>query len=444
MSIENARGRLDSWKSIATHFGRGERTVRRWEAELGLPVRRMPGSAKGRVFAMVDELEAWRTGVSPAALEAVPGSEELLDVSPSARSAPPASAALDRRPRALVGVAIALTAAAVAGWWAVRSAAKPANAAPPFAAEKLYVEGTDAWTQRTPVSLSTALDDFNAAIRLDPDYAQAWLGLAKTYNLMREYTFMPEAQAYPLARNAARKALSLDDRLAEGHAALAFVDYWGFWKAEDAAREYRRAIVLDPSSATAHHWYATFLLNRRESAAAVAEIDRAAALDPSSEAIQADRGYILFNAGMKAEGLAMLSALDSRDPGFPSTHLYLSRLDLELGRDPDFLREASLAARTTNEAPGVEAARRGFETGGRAGMLRAMLADSLARFQSGSGSAIDVADAYARAGQPGAALQWLAKSVERREPGFVTVEGNRDYDAIRDTPTFRALSARIG
>ncbi len=118
-------------------------------------------------------------------------------------------------------------------------------------------------------------------------------------------------------------------------------------------------------------------------------------------------------------------------------------MNLTLGRDADFLREAALAARTTNLTPDVEAARRGLETGGREGMLRALLEQTLARYQSGSGSAIEVADAYARAGQPAAALPWLAKSVQRREPGFVSIENNRDYDPIRRSPAFAALAAKI-
>ena len=107
--------------------------------------------------------------------------------------------------------------------------------------------------------MNKSVDYFTQAIVHDPNYAPAYVGLANSYNLLREYTLMPASEAYPRALAAARRAVELDDQSSEAHASLAFALYYGTWDAAGAEREFRRAIELNPNSAVAHHWYATYL-----------------------------------------------------------------------------------------------------------------------------------------------------------------------------------------
>jgi len=86
----------------------------------------------------------------------------------------------------------------------------------------------------------------------DPSYAPAYVGLADSYNLLREYSAMPASEAYPRALAAAKKAVELDDSSSEAHASLAFVSFFGMWDFADGEREFRRAIALDPYFALAH------------------------------------------------------------------------------------------------------------------------------------------------------------------------------------------------
>ena len=106
---------------------------------------------------------------------------------------------------------------------------------------------------QAPESLNRALDDFTQSIVRDSNYAPAYVGLANCYNLLREYTLMPATEAYPGAMAAAKRAIVLDDSLAEAHNSLAFVDFYWSWDAPGAEREFQRAIALDPNSAVAHH-----------------------------------------------------------------------------------------------------------------------------------------------------------------------------------------------
>src|ERR1700690_4450127 len=128
-------------------------------------------------------------------------------------------------------------------------------------AEEFYLKGRFYWSKRTPDSLNKAVDSFTQAIVHDPNYAQAYVGLADSYNLLREYTLMPPSEAFPRALAAAKKAVELDPLSSEAHASVAFVSFYGMWDARTAEVEFQRAIELNPNNAVAHHWYATYLVS---------------------------------------------------------------------------------------------------------------------------------------------------------------------------------------
>jgi Tfp pilus assembly protein PilF len=156
-------------------------------------------------------------------------------------------------------------------------------------AEDFYLKGRFYWNKRTPESLNQALEAFNQAIAHDPNFSDAYVGLADCYNLLREFSAMPGNEAYFKAFAAAKKAVELDPQSSEAHASLAFVTFFGMWDAADADKEFRRAIELDPNNVKAHHWYATFLhaLGRHDEA--LTEIDLARNLAPDSSSILADK-----------------------------------------------------------------------------------------------------------------------------------------------------------
>ncbi len=163
-------------------------------------------------------------------------------------------------------------------------------------AEDYYLKGRFYWNKRTPDSLNQAVDSFTQAIVHDPDYSDAYVGLADCYNLLREYSAMSASDAYPRALAAAKKAVELDENSSQAHASLGFVSFYGMWDAGTADEEFRRAIELDPTNAAAHHWYATYLHTVGRFDESLSEIDRAQALDPNSSSILADKGRLLWVA----------------------------------------------------------------------------------------------------------------------------------------------------
>jgi hypothetical protein len=418
--------RLKSWKQIAGFFGADESTVKRWEAKRGLPVRRIPGGAKARVYADVADLELW------------------LATEQSVRPVP-----TRRRGRWAIAGAAALLAAAGVATLSMRGAAPPAAAhhQPSQAVADLYFAGRYNFERRTPESLNRAIALFNEAIRRDPAYAEAYAGLAYCHLLMREYAGVPDAVAYPRARDAAERALALDQGLAEAHTALAYVAF--FYDRHFAAglAGFRRAIALDPSSAGTHHWYATALLYSDDVPSALVQINQAQRLDPQSHAILADKALITFAAGRAPEAIALLRQMEAADPAYLSPHAYLANIYLAQADYPAFLAEQRSAARLagdTDRASVAAAADRGYAAGGAPAMFEAMLARQRLLYEAGREHAFTLAATYALAGHSDQAMDQLRIAVRDRDPYLVGLRIDTRFESLRRVPDFQRLALAIG
>jgi eukaryotic-like serine/threonine-protein kinase len=161
-------------------------------------------------------------------------------------------------------------------------------------AYQLYLQGRNAWRKRTSQGIQEGIGYFDSAIKQDPSYAPAHAGLADCYNMLAYYSILHGRDAYPKAREAAMKALSLDQGLAEAHAALAFIHYQWDWNWQEADREFLRAIELKPNYAPAHQWYSSFLAAMGRMKEAVSEGERAAQLEPFSVSVSMHPGWINY------------------------------------------------------------------------------------------------------------------------------------------------------
>jgi Tfp pilus assembly protein PilF len=438
--------RLNSWKEVAAYFGRTDRTVMRWEVERGLPIHRVPGMPKSRIYADVLELEAWRRGA-----------QELLgeDEGSEPNRTRAANAPLSRQHRftnrqLLFGfgvVALALIILAIIQLWRVgaRVPLLP-QPPPPLAAQRLYIQGMDDWEQRTPASLNRAVGEFRQAIAIHPGYAEAYAGLAESYDLLREYTLMPATQAYSLAKTAAEHALALNDQVAAAHAALAFADYFGFWDTADARKHFQRAIDIEPNNETARHWCASFLSAEGDDAGALRQIDRAIALNPTSLAIRADRDLFLIRTGQVAPGVADLQRLAHDHPAFLSPYSYLADYALTTGDNEAFLKYAGIAARLTSNTARLavlKAARQGFDKGGRAGLLKAMYDAQSRLFESGVGKAVDLAHTAGLMGDKALALADLSLAIDRHETELQGFDHDPAYRMFASDPDFRRIVEKL-
>lgn len=163
-------------------------------------------------------------------------------------------------------------------------------------AYELYLKGRFYWNLRGPDNLQRALTLFEQAVAKDPNYALAYTGIADTYSLLPVYNAMTPREGMPKAKQAAIKAISLDDSLAEAHTALALVLCTYDYDFAAAEREYKRAIELDPGYGTAHMWYGEMLRYLGRFDEAIRETGTALETDPQSPIMTANHGLSFFNA----------------------------------------------------------------------------------------------------------------------------------------------------
>ena len=476
-SLQKApRTRLVSWKEIAEYLDKGERTVKRWATERSLPVHHVPGGGHGSVYALTHELDQWllseRTkgpilsGDPEEASEKEPGPvlvQSSTDGLPEDNQ-PPSSIATWRRWKhrvawGVVAVIILLITSRFllpdvtqAYTSLLRSLLAPIEKGAVTAdtqkqvAHDLYLRGRFEWNRRTPESLNRALDFFTQAVVQDPEYADAYVGLADTYNLLREYTLMPESEAYERAIAAAKRAIELDDSLAEAHRSLAFDEVWGNWDFATGEREFRRAIELNPRDAVTHLWFANAFSAPGWYALCLREINRAQELDPSSHAILADKGLMLFHAGKIKQGLDLETQVALADPDFLSPHRYLASMYMALGDYPGFLSENQKAAeltqdevlRTTNAA-----ARAGFRKDGERGLFRELYASQKNFYAQGKLAGTFLAMTCARMGRRREALELLQREYENHSAAFLMLKDNPNLLLLKDEPGYQELLRRV-
>ena len=389
--------------------------------------------------------------VSPPAIESV-------------AEAVPVTAARARWPYA-VALAVALVAMGIYGAKFYRQSHKPtdsrvpsngaaSSASPGFThrpanheAEELYLQGRFYWNKRTPESLTKAVDFFTQAIVHDPGYAQAYVGMADCYNLLREFSVMPATDAYPRALAAAKKAVELDDQSSQAHASLAFVSAYGMWDFAAAEREFRRALELDPNNSVAHHWYATYLLSLMRTREALAEIERAQTLDPTSNSVVADKGQILFTAGRTAEAVALLKQVEETEPNFVSPHRFLKFIYLHMRDDHNFLLESRKEQTLLHDEVGLAmtaVAEQAYAKGGGTAMLEALRDQQKKLYDQGAFSPYALAQTYATLGDKQAALQYLQAAYSRHIDGVEGMESEAVFLNLHAEPGFRDLLAKVG
>jgi tetratricopeptide (TPR) repeat protein len=190
-------------------------------------------------------------------------------------------------------------------------------------AYQLYLKGRYHWNKRTGEGMRKSVESYNQAIEKDGDFALAYVGLADAYATLGSYHVMRSRDVLPLAREAAAKALSIDESLAEAHASMGKIltDYYGEWA--QAEREFQRAIDLKPNYPNSHHWYSTLLARLGRFDDAVGEANRALELDSFSPVTGTQVGNVLYLARRYDQAIAALRKPLDLEPNFAPAHYYL-------------------------------------------------------------------------------------------------------------------------
>jgi TolB-like protein/DNA-binding winged helix-turn-helix (wHTH) protein/Flp pilus assembly protein TadD len=312
-------------------------------------------------------------------------------------------------------------------------------------AHEAYLKGRYFWNKRTGEGLKKAIDYFNEAIEKDPSYAQAYAGLADSYALMGdwEYGVLPPTEAFPKAKAAATKALTLDNTLGEAHTSLAFVLDLFDWDWGAAEREYAQAVELSPSYATAHQWYAWHLIVLGRNSEAIAEIKRAESLDPLSLIISADMADVLLIARRLDESIQQSRKTMEMDPRFAIAHYQLGQAFVQKHMYSEGIAELQ-------KAIGFSGGSRTFRSNlayayaisGRRSEALDILNDLKSRSNNGFSHASEIALIYVGLGENDQAMIWLEKAYgERFNPSVLL---RPCFDSLRSSPAFQDLLRRIG
>ena len=313
------------------------------------------------------------------------------------------------------------------------------------AAYEAYLKGRFAWNKRNEAGLQQGIDFFRQAIAIDSNYAAAYSGIADSYTTLGYLSYLPPREAFPQARAAAEKALSLDPSLAEPHTSLAYVHLYFDWDREAAESEFKKALTLNPNYATAHDWYSVFLLAAERPAEARGEIHKALELDPLSLVINTDVAFQMVYARQYDDAIEQLRKTLQMGLKFPLAHLWLGRAYQQKG----MYDEAMAEYRATDAAlPNwvVTLAGIGNVEGvaNRKNEAREMLTrlDGLAkeRYVTPYGVAL----IYAGLGEKDQALNWLQKALEDRSHWLVWMRLDPRWDPIRKDARFEEISRRVG
>ena len=306
-------------------------------------------------------------------------------------------------------------------------------------AYKLYLRGRFYWNKRAPEDLRKSIEHFQQSIALDQNYAQAYTGLADAYALLAN-AGAPARELMPRAREAALKALSLDNELAEAHAALAQILIYYDYNFVGAEREHKRAIQLNPNYAPAHQWYSELLtaLSRHEEA--FAEMRRALEIDPDSLIINRQYGVSLLFARQYDEAIAQLKKTIEMDANFAPAHSALSLAYQLKGNYAESVEKLAKYEELTGDQQSAALARESFARGGWQGFLRAMTGER----QPSNWKPYKVATFHAVLGEKDKAFAELNKSYQEHETILGLLKVDPRFDSLRADPRFAEVLRRIG
>ena len=312
-------------------------------------------------------------------------------------------------------------------------------------AYEAYLKGRYFWNKRTGEGLQKAIDYFNLAIKTDPGDANGYSGLADSYALLGdwEYGVLSPHEAFPKAKAAATKALDLNDKLGEAHTSLAFTLDLYDWDWKSAEREYQRAISLNPGYATAHHWYAWHLIVMGRNGEGIAELRKAASLDPLSLIITADLADALCIAHLYDESIQESRKALQMDSNFAVAHYQLAQAfeqkRMHEEAIAEFHRAIDLAGNNTTFASNLAYS---YAASGRRDEAMKIVKDLEARPSQQSSTDASIALIYVGLGDRSQAMIWLNKAYQARFNPSILVRPA--FDPIRSDARFQDLLHRIG
>jgi TolB-like protein/Flp pilus assembly protein TadD len=313
-------------------------------------------------------------------------------------------------------------------------------------AHELYLKGRYFWNKRTTQNLEKAIGFFQQAIDLDPNYALAYAGLGDAHSIVPIYAGTPPKDDVPKALAAARKAVEIDDSLAEAHTSLANALVMNLPLAT-AEPEFRRAIELNPNYATAHQWFGECLFGEGRYPEALAELERAHELDPLSLIINASYGMALAGAGRTAEAIDQLHKAIDLEPNLIAAHSMLGQTFEAEGKLSEAIAEYDKVRELTPTPASYAVLAFAHAKAGRSAEARKILDELTNQARDRYVGAYALAVVHLALGENEEGLRLLEKAFEDRDillQGFYgSIKTDKRLDSLRGNPRFERLVERF-
>jgi serine/threonine protein kinase/tetratricopeptide (TPR) repeat protein len=311
-------------------------------------------------------------------------------------------------------------------------------------AYQLYLQGRYHWNKRTLEDLEQSIGYFQQAVQKDPNYALAYAGQADAYALIADFNVLPAKEVLPKVKAAAGKALELDPTLAEAHTSLAWAQFHD-WDWAGAESEFKRAIALNLSYATAHSWYAEYLMALSRFDEALTEMNRAHELDPLSQVTNLAPGLRQYYSKQYQPAINVFQKTVASDALFVPAHVYLGRAYEQAGVNRDaiaeFRKALDLSEGDTNELAALGHA---YAVSHQESEARKILQQLTDRAQQTYVQPTWVAVIHIGLGENDQAFDWLQRAYEDRSAWLVNLKIDPFFDPVRSDQKFTDLVRRVG
>jgi serine/threonine protein kinase/Tfp pilus assembly protein PilF len=312
-------------------------------------------------------------------------------------------------------------------------------------AYRIYLKGRHHWNRWTEEGFYKAIEYFQQAVQKDPEYALAYAGLADCYVLLGWNSYLLPKDAFPKAKAAALTALQLDPNLGEAHAALAAVLWLYDWQWQEAQKEFKRSLELNPTYPTANHWHAEYVMTMGRQIEAIALMKKSQTLDPLSIIINVAIGWANYMARRYDDALEQFLQTVELDPNYPVTHWFLGLLYRATGPYDLAITEGEKGVNFSGGSPVIRAAL--AHSYGKAGRTKEALQilDDLAKLAERKYVASHFfAGIHIGLGEIDRALEYLEKSYEEHSHWLIYLHMDPSMDDLRNDPRFQDLVKRVG
>lgn len=311
-------------------------------------------------------------------------------------------------------------------------------------AHQAYLKGRYFWNKRTTSSFQQAVAHFQQAIRLDPNYALAYVGLADTYTLLSFFTIAAPKDAFPKAREVAEKALAIDPTLAEAYVALGQVKSVYEWDWRGAEEQFQKGIALNSNDPNLHHWRSLNLMAMGRLEEARAAMQRALELDPLLLIANVNLGRIDYYAGRYDQAIEQFQRANELDANFARAHLRLGMAYVQTGKYSEALAEYDKTREVSGDTPQVSAhIAHALAVSGKKAEARAMLAELTQRAARQYVPPYSIALIQIGLGETEAAFNWLEKAYSDHSSEMIYFKVEPMLAPLRSDPRYQDILRRM-